>query len=145
VPDPEPEIPVGSGPPTDPVLWEGGPGDPLIPEIIMGSPARQEVEPTYGRSLSPMARFAAADPQIMGVLQDIIGSLRGLERRMVALEKGRARPSPDPRRDPGGVDVAPAPRAPAKSGRRRKRRKKGERTTPSPIRRRPTGDKARKA
>jgi len=50
----------------------GGPDDPLIPEVVMGSPTWEEVEPTYGRSLSPMARFAAADPQIMGVLQDIV-------------------------------------------------------------------------
>jgi len=142
--DPEPEIPVGSGSPTDPVLWEGGPGDPLIPEIVMESPAQEEVEPTYGRSLSPMARFATADPQIMGVLQDIVGSLRGLERRMAVLEKGRTRPPPDPCRGRGGVDAAPAPGVPEKSGRRRKRLKKGERTT-VPIRRWPTGDKARKA
>jgi len=97
VPDPEPEIPVGSGPPADPVLGDVEPWDPLIPEIEMRSPVREEVEPTYGRSLSPMARFAAADPQIMGVLQDIVGSLRGLERRMAALKR-RPRPPPGAQR-----------------------------------------------
>jgi len=61
--------------------------DPLIPEIVMGSPARGEVEPPQNRSLSPMARYAAADPQVMGVLRDIVGFLRDLERRMNALEE----------------------------------------------------------
>jgi len=98
VPDPEPEVPAGSGPPADPVSGEVEPWDPLIPEVVMGSPAREEVvEPMRGRSLSPMARFAAADPQIMGVLQDIVGSLRGLERHMAALEE-RPRPPRPPTR-----------------------------------------------
>jgi len=66
----------------------GGDWNPLIPEIVMGSPAREEVEPPRDRSFSPMARYAAADPQVMGVLRDIVGSLRGLERR-----PGRAIPA----------------------------------------------------
>jgi len=41
----------------------------------MGSPAREEVEPTRDRSLSLMARYATADPQVIGILRDIRGSL----------------------------------------------------------------------
>jgi len=49
--------------------------DLLIPEIVMGSPAREKVEPPRNCSLSPMARYAAVDPQIMGILQDLVGPL----------------------------------------------------------------------
>jgi len=69
-----------------------------------------------------MARFAAADPQVTGVLQDIIQYLRGLERRLDALE-GRPRSAPAP--DEGTVVAAPAstPDAGGKKKRQRKRRK----------------------
>jgi len=75
--------------------------DPLVHDVVMESPGLGEVGPLLcERFLSPMARFAAADPQIMGVLQDIVGSLRGLERRMAALE---GRPRPPPRRPTRGA------------------------------------------
>jgi len=115
------------------------PWDPLIPEVVMGSPAREEVEPAYGRSLSPMARFAAADPQIMGVLQDIVGSLRGLECRMAALE-GRPRPPPAPNERRGEVRPAPAPGARPSRSQRRRMRRRAKRdqpvgpATPAPVR-----------
>jgi len=110
----------GEAPRSPPRASAAGTGeDPLIPDITMGSPARGEVEPPQDRSLSLMARYAAADPQVMGVLRDIIGSLRGLERRMNALE-GRFRPAPAPRRGSGGAVVAAG--APSDRGKRRKRR-----------------------
>jgi len=104
--------------------------DPFIPEIVMESPARRKVEPPCERSLSPMARYAAADPQVMGVLRDIVGSLRGLERHTTAPE-GRPGPAPAAGQGREGADAAPAPGAPVKKTRRRKRRKKDR----PPIRR----------
>jgi len=75
----------------------------------------------------------------MGVLRDIGGSLRGLKKRMIALE-GRPRPAPAPRRGRGGADPVPAPGASAGS-KRRNRRKKGDRVTgPQSI----AGDRATK-
>jgi len=99
-PDPEFEVPAGPEAPAALVEREVGPYDPLIPEIVMGNPAGDEVEPLRERPLTPLARYAAADPQVMGVLRDIVGSLRGLEKRMSALE-GRPRPAPAPRRTVG--------------------------------------------
>jgi len=49
--------------------------DPLIPEIVMGSPVRGGEGPSDDRPLSPMTRYAA-DPQFMEVLNDIAKSLR---------------------------------------------------------------------
>jgi len=138
VPDPNPEIPVGPGPPTDSVPEDVEPRGPPIPEIEMGSPVREEVEPAYGRSLSPMTRFAAADPQIMGVLRDIVGSLKGLERRMAALER-RPRPPPAPNERRGEMRPASAPTVPLSRSQRRKRRKREGRdqpvgpATPAPV------------
>jgi len=115
----------------DPVMHaerEAGVYDPLIPEIIMESPARAEVEPSRERPLTPLARYAAADPQVMGVLRNIVGSLRGLEKRMAALE-GRPRPAPAPRQGRRGADLGSTPGASAgtTNTKRRKRRKKGDR------------------
>jgi len=69
-----------------------------------------------------MARFAAADPQVMGVLQDLVQSMRGLERRLGALE-GRLDSAPAP--DEGVVAAAPTltPGAEGKRKRVRTRRK----------------------
>jgi len=64
----------------------------LIPEIVMGSAAREEVEPPRNRFLSPMAHYAAANLQVMGVLQDLVEFLRGPECRLAAL-RGRPRPA----------------------------------------------------
>jgi len=105
--------------------------DPLIPDIMMGSPARGKVEPPQDRSLSPMARYAAADPQVMGVLRDIVGFLRGLERRMNALE-GRLHLAPAPNQGRGGAVMAAAPGVPSARGKRRKRRKKGDQPVDPP-------------
>jgi len=75
-----------------------------------------------------MARYAAADPQVMGVLRDIVGSLRGLERRMTALEE-RSSPAPAPDKGRGGAVAIPTSGVPAKKSRRRRRRKKRDRVT----------------
>jgi len=42
------------------------PPNVLVPEVVMAEPADGGVE--HDRSMSPMARFAAADPQVTGVL-----------------------------------------------------------------------------
>jgi len=83
-------------------------------------PPSQTTDPAAGvgveheRSLSPMARFAAADPQVTGILQDIVQSLRGLEGRLGALE--------------GRVSwLRPQFRPPVRA-RKRKKKKKGERS-----------------
>jgi len=99
--------------------------DPLVSEIVMGSPARGEEEPLQRRSLSPMARYAAADPQVMGVLQDVVESLRGLECRMAALE-GRSRLPPAPLRG-RGERATPAPVLKGQGRSRRRGRRKGGR------------------
>jgi len=96
------------------------PPNVLIPEVVMAEPAGEGVE--HNRSMSPMARFAAADPQVTGVLQDIVQSLRGLERRLDALE-GRLGSAPAP--NVGAVVAAPAS-APGtdQSGKKKAKKKK---------------------
>jgi len=69
----------------------GDEAPPIVPEVVMVDPAGERGD--QDRSLSPMARFAAADSLVTGVLQDIFQSLRGLERRLDALE-GRRGPAP---------------------------------------------------
>jgi len=67
-----------------------------------------------------MARFAAADSQVTGILQDI-QSLRRLEGRLDALE---GRHAPDK-----GVEISvplPAPLRDEKKKKRKKRRRKGK-------------------
>jgi len=103
---------------------------PIVPEVHMASPVGvQEVEPN--RSLSPMARFAAADPQVTGVLQDIVQSLRGLEQRLDRLEGGRLGTVPAP--DEGVVVAALAPTPAGKKKRTRKKRKGKSDTTDRPV------------
>jgi len=106
----------------------------------MGSPGPGEVGPPLReRSLSPMARYAAADPQVMGVLRDLVGSLRGLERRMAALE-GRPRPAPAPNKGRGDARPAPTPEALSSRNKRRRMRRRAKRdqpvgpATPAPVR-----------
>jgi len=82
------------------------------------------------RSLSPMARFAAADPQVTGVLQDIVQSLKRLEGRLEALE-GRRGPGPAP--DEGVGVLVPLPALPDERRSRRKRTKKKKEATPAPF------------
>jgi len=76
----------------------------------------------HDRSLFPMARFAAADPQVTGVLQDIVQSLRGLKRRM-GTPKGRLGTAPAPDE---GVVVAVSTSAPGTAKTKRKKKKKGK-------------------
>jgi len=80
------------------------PSNVLVPEVVMAEPAEGGVD--HDRFMSPMTRFAAADPQVTGVLQDIVQSLRGLERRLGALE-GRLGSASAPNVD--AVVAAPAP------------------------------------
>jgi len=98
--------------------------DPLVPEIIMGSPDRVEGGPSDDRPLSPMARYAAADPLFMGVLNDIAESLRSLKRRVSALER---RPPPAPAPHPGevGAGTVVATPGPTTGRRSRRRRRRG--------------------
>jgi len=72
-----------------------------------------------------MIRFAAADPQVTRVLQDIIQSLRGLERRLGALE-GRLGLAPAPDE---GVMVAASMSASGTERKKRRKKKKGKATT----------------
>jgi len=78
---------------------------------------RDEVE--RSRSLSTMARFAAADPQVTGVLATIVESLGRLEKRMAALEKGR------------DVPVGTTPVEPPEEKGKKKRKKKKKSVTAS--------------
>jgi len=109
--------------------------DPLIPEIVMGSPARMDGGLADDRPLSPMARFAAADPQVMGVLNDLAESLRGLMRRVEALE---GRPPPAPAPHPGEVGAGsgmatPSPITASMRRRMRRNRKGSGRSDPPPT------------
>jgi len=98
--------------------------DPLVPEIITyisWVAARDEWGPSNNRPLSPMARYAAADPHVMGVLRDISESLRRLEYRVGAL-KGRPPPAPAPHLGGGGAGTVVATPGPTTRSRRRRRR-----------------------
>jgi len=110
--------------------------DSLVPEIVMGSSTRVEGGPPYDRPLSPMARYAAADPQFMGVLKDIAESLRGLERRVGALER-RLLPAAAPQLGVVGAGTsAVTPGSTSRSMRRRMRqlrRGSGQADTPSTV------------
>jgi len=81
----------------------------IAQEVVMdvdGTVGRDEAE-REKRSLSPMSRFAAADPQVTGVLADLVKSIKGLEERMAAIERGfrstapeRTAPHPDHKEPP---------------------------------------------
>jgi len=94
---------------------------------------RDEVE--RSRSLSTMARFAAADPQVTGVLATIVESLGRLEKRMAALEKGRDVP----------VGTTPVEPPEEKGKKKRKKRKKSVTASETTVRSapRPTPKKRR--
>jgi len=86
----------------------------------MAEPAERRVE--HDRSMSPMARFAAADPQVTGFPQDIVQSLQGLERRLGALE---GRLGSAPASNVGAVVAAPAPALGTdQSGKKKAKKKK---------------------
>jgi len=109
-----------------------GQDPPPFPEVVMADPAGDQ-----NRSLSPMARFAAADPQVTGVLQDIVQSLKRLEGRLEALE-GRRGPGPAPDKGVGVLVPLPAPLDERKPKRKRTKKKRGTAPTlerlPEPAR-----------
>jgi len=100
-------------------MMDQDPSNVLVPEVVMIDPAGEGGD--HNRSPSPMARFAAADPQVTGVLQDIVQSLRGLEHRLGALE-GRLGTAPAP--DEGVVIAAPASAPGTDIGKKKKAKKK---------------------
>jgi len=93
------------------------------PSVVQTAGPTGDGEVEQNRSLSPIARFAAADPQVTRVLQDIVQFLRGLEKRLGALE---GRLGSAPALDEGVLVAAPAP---ASGEKKRKRRRKGKMST----------------